>query len=163
MTDQCIVTKLTISRMGERKNFQITLPRNTKAIVGMEYGAFRGAYIFLPAPELVATDIPQPGPFQMASNKIMGRLTMHVPGIEGIFYQEDLREFRNIHWAEGIAIKTGIPNLWRHAGKKSQLELRVDSPIPFIDGSYVDNWGIDEWDALAYTLHLYTWIETSKT
>jgi hypothetical protein len=160
MIDQAIVTTLKIARMGERKNFQIFLPRNVKAIVGMEYGAFRGAYQFLPAPEELPGVAPQASKaFQMGSNKIMGRLTMHVPDIEGIFYQEDLREFRNIQWGEVIAVKTGVPNLWIHAGKKAQTELRVDSPVPFIEGSYIDSWGTDEFTAMAYTLHLYTWLE----
>src|SRR5687767_9514764 len=38
MKEGVIITKISIKRQGERKHFQVKLPKDTKFIIGVEYG-----------------------------------------------------------------------------------------------------------------------------
>ena len=162
MIDQAIVTTLNITRLGERKNFQVTLPLNTRAIVGFEYGFIRKDYTVAQNP---VVPVPATGPlitfppFLVGCNKVIGRVSLQVPGIEGGCFQEELIEYRNMQLGEGIAAILLPPSLWMQARKKTQFEFNVDSAVPFIEGTYIDSWGAGEFDSLAYTVHLYLWIE----
>ena len=69
MKEGVIVTKISIKRQGERKHFQIKLPKDTKFIIGIEYGgrliSKSDAIKFAAAPKAMAQRIQE----QLMSNQ----------------------------------------------------------------------------------------------
>ncbi|MEP7374722.1 MAG: hypothetical protein ABI675_15105 [Chitinophagaceae bacterium] len=155
--EEAIVILLPVSRIGEKVYFQKSLPGDTRRIIGLEYGvtAVSGDAIALP--------VVTPSPFQVIADKIIGRLTLQIPGREGIFFRGDLMEERNFHVNDGLTDITWTAQVWSHGGNKEEIELSVDSNTDFIEGFFSDSYGKDEFESLTYQLHLYLWIEKCIT
>lgn len=154
MKEEAIVQTLFIKLVGQRVHFQMLLPSDAHRIVGLEYCAIKTAGVLLP--DLVINNA---SPFQLVPNKLIGRLTLQIPGIEGMFCQVECMEDRNM--IAGDLITTGIwkPTPYTHGRKNEELGLDVSADAAFIEGYFSDSWGVGEYLSLEYTFHLYLWIE----
>jgi len=153
MKQEAIVQSLFIKQIGQRVHFQMQLPHDANRIAGLEYGAIK------------TTGVLQPGviinsgtAFQMVANKLIGRLTLQIPGVEGVFCQVDCKEERNISFGEFNTVNLQ-PTVYTHARKNEELAVDVNGDAAFIEGYYADSWGMGEYLSLEYTFHLYLWIE----
>lgn len=156
MIQEVIVQRLAIERIGEKHHFQIALPRDTKRIIGLEYGTLEKDGVLLPGGP------PVPGIseyFRVARSKIIGRLSMKYPGPEGTFYQGDLTEDRNSSLHERIAGVLWQPKSWTHGRKREEINFSINSRIRFIEGLFEDSYGASEYADLYYQLNIYLWIE----
>lgn len=153
MQEEVIVTSIYISRIGERKHFQIALPTDTKKIIGLEYGAIELAGALIPVVPVTIN------PFAVKADKLMGRLSLQVPGREGVFYRGDLIEDRNYHLGEDVSATSWVPQLWSHSGRRQEIELAVNGGLSFVEGYFIDRYGLGEYDSLEYQLQLCLWIE----
>jgi hypothetical protein len=157
MKEEVIVKSLFIEKMGEKQFFQISLPHDTKKIIGIEHGVIGKEGILLPSPSFAfggEDDVS----LNMASNKIVGRLVLRTASCSGIFYHDDVVEYRNAHLGENIAPVIWSPQFWTHGRKRHEIELCV-CENRMIHGFYQDSWGIEEYQTLSYTLNIYLWIE----
>lgn len=153
MQEEVIVTSLYISRMGERKHFQIHLPGDTKAIIGLEYGAIEISGAVIPVAPVTV------GAFEVKADKPIGRLLLQVPGCEGVFFRGDLMEDNNYHMGDEVMAGSWQPHPWSHGGRKEELSIAVSSPAPFIEGYFMDRYGEGVYSSLEYQLQIYLWIE----
>ena len=122
MREEVIIQQLSIDRIGKKIYFQIRLPRDAKRIIGLEFGTM----------EKDGTKIPGAGgspfvPFtKFSANKVIGDITMQVPGNENIFFQHCIIEDRNITLGEQIATDAWKPQLWVHHTKRLEMCLSVN-------------------------------------
>jgi len=152
--EEVIAQSLSITRIGQRKYFQVSLPRDTKRIIGLEYGAIKKQgepASFMPPPVTLADPV-----FWIYADKIIGKLMLRAGRM---FYQADLIEYRNIHLGETIIFPGWEPKPWTHGGRMEEIELSVLTDTALIEGFFQDSWGQGEFETLSYQLHLYLWIE----
>ncbi len=163
MTEEVIIKKLWIEKIGQLVQFQIQLPKDAKRIIGFEYGLSGSYGIPLQnARMMVAFVNPLGDPsFAVPSNKPIGRLSLQSAGAENCFLQMDLVENRNKKLHEQVAVALWEPQLWTHAGKKEELSLSVGTN-GMVEGFFKNQYGIDEYYSLTYNLLLYLWIEKCK-
>lgn len=150
---EVIAKSLTISRIGEKHHFQMPLPRDAVRIIGVEYGTSEKYGVPVPSPyQIVESSMP------VHLNKVIGRLTLKAAGCEGIFYQGDLVEDRNIEFGETVAHVIWDPLPWSHGRKRHEIEINI-SENRMVQGFFQDCWGADEYESLSYKMNLYLWIE----
>lgn len=160
ITQEAIVQRLVIERIGEKHHFQVALPRDTSRIIGLEYGTLEKDGVLLPGggPVPVISEY-----FRVKPAKIIGRLGLKYPGPEGTFYQGDLTEERNSGLHELIAAVQWQPKSWTHGRKREEINLCIDCRVRFIEGLFEDMYGVGEYENLFYQLNLYLWIEKCVT
>lgn len=155
--EEATVHSLFITRKGERIYFQISLPRDTKTIIGLEYG-----YIKKEMEQPVSRDAggdPGEVPVSVFSNKVIGRLSLSCSGREGLFYQGDLTENRNNFLHEQVASIVFEPSPWTHSRKKEETGFCVDGCNRVIEGFFEDSFADDYFIRFEYVLNLYLWTE----
>ena len=160
MREEAISVTFDITRIGQKVYFQKILPRDTKRIIGLEYGAIQeyGEPLPVVPPVFGGAD-----PFlQVKASKVIGKLNMQVAGRENCFLQCDLAENRNGHFGESVAAVLWQPKLWTHGRKREEINLAVNSDMTLVEGFFQDTWGVDEYEILEYKLCLYLWIEKCK-
>src|SRR6516165_2502370 len=81
MQEQVIITIVNINRQGERKHFQIRLPKNTKFIVGIEYGDRLLSKV---------DSAPQYNINMFHPNQVIGELKLQSCAKENWFYSTDV-------------------------------------------------------------------------
>jgi hypothetical protein len=153
---EVITHRLLIERMGERRHFQISLPRDTSRIIGVEYGTLEKDGVILPGggPVPAISDY-----FKVKASKIIGRLTLKTTSAEGLFFQGDLVEDRNSTLHEIVAGVAWQPKPWTHGSKREETSFLINTPMRFVDGMFEDRYGIGEYQILTYQLGLFLWIE----
>jgi len=156
MIQEAITQKLLIERMGEKQHFQITLPRDTRRIIGLEYGTLEKDGNSVPSaiPVPAISDY-----FKVSPSKVIGRLSLRSSGAEGFFYQADLTEDRNANLHE---VPIGVlwqPRAWTHGRKWEEISFNISTHIRLIEGLFEDSYGIGEYNNFTYQLGLYLWIE----
>jgi hypothetical protein len=150
--ESCIVERLFIERIGKKVYFQISLPINTKKVIGLEFGANGSSGVLLPSPS--AAEV---GSHAILSNKAIGKISLQVSGKENIFFQKTIVEDRNIGMGEFFS--TGLPcSNWSHGRKREEWPVDVEEHT-MIEGLFQDSWGEGEFEWLQYTFNLYVWIE----
>jgi hypothetical protein len=150
MKQEAIAQTLIIERMGEMRHFQILLPRDTNRIIGFEYSVsekYEEPFVALAAEE---------DPFVFLPNKIIGSIVLKANGCEGVFYQGDIVEDRNIHFGENVAPDFAMP--WSHGRKRHEIELNIKENR-IVYGFFKDCLGAGVDTYVYYRLNLYLWIE----
>lgn len=149
MREEAIVTRLYIKSVGQKVYFQIALPRDTKNIIGLEYGLMPDTGG--PAPP------PPPGIdpfFQILPSEHIGKLVLRTSGCGGgIIYQGDITKDSNIHFGDTISPVVWPPLNWTHGRKREEIEISV------ADNNWVEGFFSNEKEDDHYYLHLYLWIE----
>lgn len=164
MKEEVIVKSLDIKKIGEKQSFQISLPHDTKKIIGIEHGVMGKQGVPLPSPSFApffALGGEDDSSLKVFENKIVGNLVLRRSSCSGIFYQGDVVENQNAHIGENIPPVIWSPQFWTHGRKRHEIELCV-CENRLIHGFYQDSWGIAEYQTLSYTLNLYVWIEKCK-
>jgi hypothetical protein len=150
--ESVIIEQLTIDRIWKKMFFQIMLPKDTRRIIGLEFGVMEKDGQLQNAPTYPYNYL------QIVPNKVIGRITLQVAGKENLFCQHDVVEDRNIWFGEKGGAATGHPELWSHARKKEELTVLVEENT-VVEGIYQDRWGLGEYAWLSYKLNVYVWIE----
>lgn len=158
MSEQAIVHSLQITRIGERVSFQVRLPKDTLQIIGLEYWARKTSGVEM-INDSVRRLAPEEGDssFEYAANKLIGRLSLHVPNCSGLFYQGNLIENRNPGYLESLTTPQLNAQDWIQSTKREEIRFTV--PGTLIEGFFEDSYGIDEYQSLQYELALYFWIK----
>lgn len=155
MHQEAIVHTLRINRMGERIQFQIRLPHDTKCIIGLEYNAGKlNGEVMISSLEM---GFEGDTSFTRFPNRVIGRLSLQSSGCENLFYQGDLIEDRNAGQHEGIAALLYTPQAWIQSSKREEISFCIGSGL--IEGYFQDSYGTGEYTELQYELSIYLWIE----
>lgn len=154
MKEEAIVKSLFISRIGERQHFQVILPRDTKKIIGLEYGTTEKNGEPLPSPTLAIDS----DTLKLFANRKIGSLTLKAAGCEGIFFQDNLVDDNNAHFGENITSVIWQAEKWAHGTKRHEMEFCI-TENSIVYGFFHDSWGVGQFQTLNYKLNLYLWIE----
>lgn len=147
--ESCIVEECFIDRIGKKIYFQVSLPLDTKKIIGLEFGANGSCGSVNPSPLQTSK--------QVLPNKAIGKISLQVAGKENVFFQKTIVEDRNIGMGEFFS--TGLPcRNWSHGRKREEWMVEVEEHT-MIEGLFQDSWGEGEFEWLQYTFSLYVWIE----
>jgi hypothetical protein len=152
--EEVLIEQLFIDRIGKRSYFQVLLPKDTKRIIGLEFGTMEadGVPVINPSYYMVALSM------QLVPNKVIGKIMLQIAGKENHFFQQNIVEDRNIGIAEFIGADNWQPQLWTHSRKRLEVSVQVDENT-IIEGLFHDSWGIDEYEWLQYKLNVCVWIE----
>lgn len=151
MKESCLVKSLFVDRIGKKFYFQVSLPRDTKRIIGLEFGATSSCGVPLPSPFAVASN------GGMFANKTIGRISLQVSGRENVFFQKTVVEDRNIGMGEFFATEFPAKD-WSHGRKREEWPVDVEENT-MIEGLFQDSWGEGEFQWLQYNFNVYIWIE----
>lgn len=165
MTEQAIVHRITITRIGQRISFQVRLPKDARRLIGLEYDARKisgNAYVSFLFVDEGEGDPPLFGAqgdpsFRPNPNKLIGRLSLRNSFCEGLFYQGNLVEDNNTEQYEGIALQGYVPKPWMHSTRREEIGISVNPGL--IQGFFEDSYGVNAYTELEYELTLYFWIE----
>jgi hypothetical protein len=182
MKEGVIITKISIKRQGERKHFQIKLPKDIKFIIGVEYGArliSKSATIKFvsvpkstqiegqPKPEVsqgttsAGTISEQPRtPFKR--NQLVGELKLQSCEEANWFYSTDVF-VSDANLSYGDFSKAGFSiNDFTHGNKRAEEIVKIDAESTIIQGWYLDAIGKTNAANINYEITIYVWINTEE-
>ncbi|MBI2968902.1 MAG: hypothetical protein HYY40_13965 [Bacteroidetes bacterium] len=167
--EQAIVEVISISQKGEIKNFQVKIPMNAIALIGIETGVrmkrkASGGVILPPVPaipkgaEIIS---PAPGPIESKEQQsVIGELKLQSPGKPNLFYGTLVRDpfagedFSNPLFTTGFRERD-----WTHGNKKEMEKINVDAHSTVISGFYKDFLGESLKQDTSYEIILALWFK----
>ena len=190
MKEQVIITKVSIKRKGERKHFQIKLPKNTRFIVGVEYGGRlvdnSDAYVVRPfiekSPEVFT-------PVEIGSGTKGGAVGSSGSGSSGgvetprQFFKRNqligelkLQSCEEANWFFSADVFASDANLgladfsqagfpvkdYTHGNKRTEEIVKVDAESTIIQGWFLDSFGKTQKVDIKYEVNVYVWINVEE-
>ncbi len=164
MKEGVIITKISIKRQGERKHFQIKLPKDTKFIIGVEYGGrliSKSDRIASDAADAVKAIESKPRTL-FKRNQLIGELKLQSCEEANWFYATDVfGEDANLNW--GDFSQAGFPvNDFTHGNKRTEEIVKVDAESTIIQGWYLDALGKSQKADINYEVTIYVWINVEE-
>lgn len=159
MKEEAIAISWDINFSGQYLYFQLSLPKDTHRIIGLEYGTIDKVMITDKVGFMMGVAA-VPGPFEVVANAVKGRITLQVPGCENLFFQGDIAEDKNGHMGEVAAQLQWLPAPWTHSRKREEISFSVDKQSSLIEGFYKDV--STEISFSPYRLRLFLWIEKCR-
>jgi len=183
MKEGVIIKTISIKRQGERKHFQIRLPKDTKFIIGVEYGgrliSRSEGTVEVPAPKVkLKTDVRiteaihstvESGAVRddkpkalFKRNQLIGELKLQSCEEANWFYAADVfGNDANLNW--GDFSQTGFPvNDFTHGNKRTEEIVKVDAESTIINGWYLDALGKTLKLDINYEIKVYVWINVEE-
>jgi hypothetical protein len=183
MKEGVIIKTISIKRQGERKHFQIKLPKDTKFIIGVEYGgrliSRTEGTVEAPAPKTEAkTDAKLIEAIYSAvesgavrdekpkalfkRNQLIGELKLQSCEEANWFYAADVfANDANLNW--GDFSQAGFPvNDFTHGNKRTEEIVKVDAESTIINGWYLDALGKTLKLDINYEIKVYVWINVEE-
>jgi hypothetical protein len=180
MKEGVIIKTISIKRQGERKHFQIKLPKDTKFIIGVEYG---GRLI---SRSDVKSDVPKAAiKTEVATheavyttesgavrddrsktlfkrNQLIGELKLQSCEEANWFYAADVFvNDANLNW--GDFSQAGFPvNDFTHGNKRTEEIVKVDAESTIINGWYLDALAKSQKLDINYEIKVYVWINVEE-
>ncbi len=161
MKEGVIITKIGIKQKGERKHFQIKLPKDTKFIIGVEYGGR-----LIDRPEMVVIE-PRPRdeghftPF-FKRNELIGELKLQSCEEANWFYSADVLA-NDVNLGLGDFSQSGFPvNDFSHGNKRTEEIVKIDAESTIIQGWYLDVLGKTKNRDIKYEVKVYVWINVEE-
>jgi hypothetical protein len=174
------VKKVKITKAGQVKNFQIKMPKNAIAIIGVDTdlffdGRLGDIAVIIPAPVLapakdaiairIAEALPKVGvssEWNISQNPLAGNIKLQSLEKANIFYSNQV-------WA--VQFNDGIPDIttdlyafdaFAVLQKKEPRKVDVPANTTIINGMYKDLMGAANKRDIAYTVKVFLWIETDE-
>lgn len=180
MKEGVIITKINIKRQGERKHFQIKLPKDTKFIIGVEYGGrlISESKTLADAPKaaiktdsiiLEEVNTVESGAIKeertktlFKRNQLIGELKLQSCEEANWFYATDVFvNDANLNW--GDFSQAGFPvNDFTHGNKRTEEIVKIDAESTIIQGWYLDAIGKTNAANINYEITIYVWINTEE-
>lgn len=179
MREGVIITKINIKRQGERKHFQIKLPKDTKYIIGVEYG---GRLISksegIPADPITGVKNPtisaEPVPVDSGTviegrskaifkrNQLIGELKLQSCEEANWFYATDVfGEDANLKYGDFSNAGFNVTD-HTHGNKRTEEIVKVDAESTIIQGWYLDALGKSQKVDINYEISVYVWINVEE-
>ena|ERR1035437_953391 len=163
MKEQVILTKISIKRQGERKHFQIKLPKNTKFIIGIEYGArWIDKTDVVKVAAAVKVKVSEERRVYFKRNQLIGELKLQSCEEANWFYSTDVFVAdANIKY--GDFSQSGFPvNDFTHGNKRTEEIVKVDAESTIVQGWYLDAIGKTSKSDINYEVKVYVWINVEE-
>ena len=171
MKEQVIITKISIKRQGERKHFQIKLPKKTKYIIGVEYGgrliSKSDAVIIKPFPVEpvllpLGLGVGERSTTLFVRNQLIGELKLQSCEESNWFFSTDVfSSDKNLGLADFS--QSGFPvNDYTHGNKRTEEIVKVDAESTIIQGWYLDAFGKSQKIDINYEVNVYVWINVEE-
>lgn len=175
MLGSVVITKVSISRQGERKHFQIRLSKDSKHIMGVEYGVrlisnvdslrIKTITAFLPQPTSpLGTGIASDGSLSQIFKRdiLLGEFKLQSCEEANWFYSTNVYANDN-NLGFGDFSSTGFPiNDFSHGSMRFEDELKVDAKSTIIQAWYKDSLGESLQQNTNYEVSIYLWIKTEE-
>jgi hypothetical protein len=160
--EQVIITRIRISRKGERIFFQVNLPADAEQVTGFDTGAFFKDEVI---PMLPAN--PEPFTLRIGRQRLLGQLSIQATGVAGYCYHNDvvysdthntLGDFWSIQNINDVDVPRYIwPSQVATHGRPRQPDaVLIKNPV-ILYGSYNDELGLQLDRHFEYRVQLYTW------
>lgn len=151
--EQVFVAEHRIKRANEVKYFQMTLPEDALAIIGIECSVRLKENFNLAHPA-------SNGAFEFARNQKVGELKLQSCNDSNIFYSTDVNLDTN-GFAMADFNADFAPNCYTHQSKKTEDVINVPVNAAVIYGLFKDHLIADVAEPWEYTIKLYVWYDIS--
>ncbi len=181
MKEGVIIKTISIKRQGERKHFQIRLPKDTKFIIGVEYGgrliSRTEGTVEVRAPKAktdamvieathstvesgaVRDDKPKA---LFKRNQLVGELKLQSCEEANWFYAADVFvNDANLNWGDFSQAGFQV-NDFTHGNKRTEEIVKVDAESTIINGWYLDALGKTLKVDINYEIKVYIWINVGE-
>lgn len=183
-----IATKLSITKQGEIKFFQVKIPFDAISIMGIETTMRLRNFVAQPVPNIaVPNDVPfgnvvafngdggdmgniqplaffgVPAPIDIPRNVLAGELKLQSSDDCNVFYATDVFDQsvkENLDKAPSVTFIT--ENVWTHGYKRELENVLVDGNTTVIAGLYKDRLGEMIGQNITYDVFLYVWYKFKK-
>ena len=171
-----------IKRQGERRHFQIKLPKDTKFIIGIEYGGRligkSDSVVIMPPPKAAVEaehTIAEAGhPAKEAAavegrsktffkrSQLIGELKLQSSEESNWFYSTDVfGADANLQYADFSNAGFNV-NDYTHGNKRTEEIVKVDAESTIIQGWYLDALGKTQKVDINYEVTIYVWINVEE-
>ncbi len=161
MKEQVMVTKISVKRQGERKHFQIKLPKNTKFLIGIECG-----WRLIDKPDAISFKsqliIGDHSQNLFQRSPLIGELKLQSCEESNWFYSgEVLGAEANLSYGD-FSDKGFNVNDCTHGNKRTEEIVKVDAESTIIQGWYLDVLGKSQNADINYEVRVYVWINVEE-
>lgn len=163
--EQAVIEIIPVSRQGEIKNFQVKVPMNANAVIGIETGIRMGNSAgggAIPPP----AKIPPPLPERVEARgqqSVAGELKLQSSGKPNVFYGTLVRDpFAGEDFSNPLLMPGFSERDWAFGYKKEMEKLTVDASTTIITGFYKDNLGESTGRDTAYEIFLAIWFKIER-
>lgn len=186
-----IATKISITKQGEIKFFQVKIPFDAKVIIGIETAmrlkTFRAAPVpNIPVPgdnpygNIVAFNeggspgqsvngftgfgvISPPPPVIATRNSLVGELKLQSSDDSNVFYATNVSDHSvNEGLDKAPSVNFIVENVWTHGYKRKLEKVLVDGNTTVLAGLYKDRLGEMLKSDISYDVFLYLWYKFEK-
>lgn len=180
MKEGVIIKTISIKRQGERKHFQIRLPKDTKFIIGVEYGgrliSRSDVKIDIPKAVIKAEAATHEAVYTTESgavrdekpralfkrNQLIGELKLQSCEEANWFYAADVFvNDANLNWGDFSQAGFTV-NDFTHGNKRTEEIVKVDAESTIINGWYLDALGKTLKVDINYEIKVYVWINVEE-
>lgn len=140
-----IATKISITRKGEVKFFQVKIPFDAKIITGIETG-------------MRLQSFEDPGRPIGYANSLIGELKLQGSDDSNIFYATNVSDYSVGERLDKVRVVDFIEeNVWTHGYKRELEQVLVDGNTTVLAGIYKDKIGKILNVNVSYDVFLYVW------
>lgn len=175
MQDSVVITKVSITKQGERKHFQIRLSNDSKYIIGIEYGVRLISKVdSLMIKTIIAFSPASTSPLEIGVAReeslslifkrdiLLGEFKLQSCEEANWFYSTNVYANDN-NLGFGDFSSTGFPiNDFSHGAMRLEEEVKVDTQSTIIQAWYKDSLGESLKQNINYEISIYVWIKTEE-
>jgi hypothetical protein len=182
MKRRAITTKLSITKQGEVKFFQVKIPFDAIAIIGIETAMRLKRFSSFPAPTIVVR-MHNPygnivgesnpggafidgfigGDVGTGRNSLAGELRLQSSDDSNVFYATDVSDQTSKENLDKVqSVNFIFENVWTHGYKRELEEVQVDGNTTVLAGLYKDKLGEMLKQDVSYDVFLYVWYKFKK-
>ena len=178
-----IATKISITKQGEIKFFQVKIPCDAKVIIGIETAMRLKTFPAAPVPNIgVPGDNPNgnivafsegfgidfvisppPPPIVATRNSLVGELKLQSSDDSNVFYATNISDHSvNEGLDKAPTVNFIAENVWTHGYKRKLEKVLVDGNTTVLAGLYKDRLGEMLKADVSYDVFLYLWYKFEK-
>lgn len=182
MKRRAISTKISITKQGEVKFFQVKVPFDAVAIIGIETAMRLKRFTSFPAPSvplplnnpygnIVGESNPGKvmiegfvgGDFGSGRNSLAGELRLQSSDDCNVFYATSISDQTSRENLDKVqSVNFIFENVWTHGYKRELEEVQVDGNTTVLAGLYKDKLGEMLKQDVSYDVFLYVWYKFKK-
>lgn len=175
MQDSVVITKVSITKQGERKHFQIRLSNDSKHIIGIEYGVRLISNVDSLMIKTITAFSPEPTS-PLGTGVVSERSLSQIFKRDILLGEFKLQSCKEANWFYSTNVyandnnlgfgdfsSTGLPiNDFSHGSMRFEEEVKVDAQSTIIQAWYKDSLGESLKQNINYEVSIYVWIKTEE-
>ena len=163
-----IATRISITKQGETRFFQVKIPFDAKVITGIETAMRLKTFSVLPT---LTVTVPSDNPYDIIAsggiagvrNSLVGELKLQGSDDSNVFYATNVSDHSvNEGLDKAPSVNFIAENVWTHGYKREVEEVLVDGNTTVLAGFYKDRFGEMLKLDVSYDVFLYVWYKFEK-